>query len=612
MLLLGILPIINGQSAGLFSANKRILDLIQKPMIETMDPCKDFKYYAKGEKTKLTSRFEAHEMMNPKFMALFEQLKYRTLEPGSLEEKVLRLYNACQVAMEREEVINYWEAVQQNVSLSVEGFHWLVTLGQLRRYGMGLVLQMSPEFDHQSGKYMLMLGAYRFITRERYAVWGDVDWLTRQLGVNRTQAKSLYKDMTLLQDGLLGLNSMERYNRRRMTLDELKTKHGIPMEKYLEIVLGRPLTPDYEVLVDNLNFLVALNRVMTSQSPVAVATYLMGLFVRFMEVLSLEINNPRDYEFVCVNMVRNAMRSASYLLYEEHVLGAAKVQEFETEVQRVFKAIKAQFDQRLEANRLNLSIPHILSLQEILNSITVNVGSMPIKDGGRRQYLTRLYADFQNDDDLATIRLKALEKQSRLGLEKEHNLKFVDSYTDIAGRDPPEAVPIHPILTGNATAIIVPLSILAEPFFTIRGHDIFKMSLLGYLLANEVLTALFPYPKLPHSGCQKYNELLGLLDNRQLYRDRSPCISPNECEMSNWREISLVLLNIVYDAYFSAGSTFNQTQLEDLTNKSLKQLFFIDFVQNTDWTYFMDSYDTDKRSDILEPFAEAFNCPKIL
>lgn len=137
------------------------------------------------------------------------------------------------------------------------------------------------------------------------------------------------------------------------------------------------------------------------------------------------------------------------------------------------------------------------------------------------------------------------------------------------------------------------------------------MSPLGYLLAEQVLTALFPYPKLPHSGCKKYNELLGLLDDRQLYRDGSGCISPNECEMSNWREISLVLINLVHDAYFSAGSTFNQTQL-GFTKKSLKELFFVNFVQNTKFTYFMDSYKQGNRSDILQPFAEAFNCPKEL
>lgn len=457
---------------------------MQRPMIEKEDPCKNFERYAKGEESKLTSRFGAQEMMNPKFLALLEQLKCRTFEPGSLEEKVLGLYNACQVAMEREQVFNYWEAVQPNVSLSAKGFHWLGTLGQLGRYGLELVFQMSPEFDHESCKYMIMLKAYRFLQFEDLAVWGDVNWIIRQLGLERTSAESLYKDMILLQNDLLSLVYRfiaERHERRLMTLGELKTKHGIPMEKYLEIVLGRSLAPNFEVLVDHLEYLLALNRVMTSRSPETVATYLMGLFLRFMEVSSLQIETSRDYEYVCVKVVRNSMRSASYLLYEEHVLGEAKVQEYEKEVQRVFEAIREQFAQRLEANRLSLAVSKILSLQKILNSITVNVGNVPIKDGGRRRFLTHLYANLENGDDFATMRLKALEHQSRLSLEKVQNLEFVDSYTDIARWDPPDAV--HPILTGNATAIIVPFSILQEPFFTLHGHDIFKVKIYYILLS---------------------------------------------------------------------------------------------------------------------------------
>jgi len=37
------------------------------------------------------------------------------------------------------------------------------------------------------------------------------------------------------------------------------------------------------------------------------------------------VHTYRDYDFVCVNVVEYLMKSASYLLCEEHVLGPRKV-----------------------------------------------------------------------------------------------------------------------------------------------------------------------------------------------------------------------------------------------------------------------------------------------
>jgi len=164
VLLLGMSVEAREQDKVVFSANKRIMDQTLRVMNETEDPCGNFEDYAKGKYGKsydlysdFNFRLAVLEKMDPKFLALFEQLKCRNFKKGSLEEKALKLYNACEIAMEKEPDLNYASLVQPDVDLTWphgnqwprEKFSWLVTLGRLRRYGMDLFFRMNLELDHQ-------------------------------------------------------------------------------------------------------------------------------------------------------------------------------------------------------------------------------------------------------------------------------------------------------------------------------------------------------------------------------------------------------------------------------------------------------------------------------
>jgi len=69
-----------------------------------------------------------HEKMNPKFLALFELLKYRHFE---------------------------WPK---------EKFEWRVTLARLNRYGVDLFFCMNLELDHQeASRYMIIIEPSQFL-----------------------------------------------------------------------------------------------------------------------------------------------------------------------------------------------------------------------------------------------------------------------------------------------------------------------------------------------------------------------------------------------------------------------------------------------------------------
>ncbi|XP_039479556.1 uncharacterized protein LOC120444095 [Drosophila santomea] len=587
----------------IFSANKRLMDQTLQVMSHRRDPCENFVDYAKGNygpSMNLYYHFDLH--MNLKFLVLFEQLKYMTFETGSLEEKVLHFYKTCEMAKENElEDLNYLDIVQPSDSFSwphqtpsgtewpKEKFQWLETLARLSRFGMNAFIQMNLELDHQGGTsvYMILIGRHYFEVTSYYnAVKSAETRLIRQ-GFDKSRTEFFMRGMQNLHKDLLKLPALDKHERRRMTLQELESDHGVKLGKYLEIAFGRPFPPEFVVLVDYLDFLIKLNQIMTSFDQETVAIYMMNLFADH-TTSSIYVKTYRDYDFLCVNIVQYLMKSASYLLYEEHVLGPKKVKEYETEVQRVFKAIREQFKLRLDTNRLNLTTSNISLLQNILSSLTVSVGNVRRKQD--RGYLTDLYADLNPDDDFSTMHLKALKAHIQIGWQKLDSIELTEP---------------------SGTAIDVPFGNLEEPFFAIRGHDVFKVSLLGFKLAEQVLSALFPYPKLPFTGCHKYNELIETLDDLGNYVDRSPCISPRETEMWNYKEILVVILNLVQDAYFSAGSEFDQTQ-PSFTDKTLKELFYLHFAQNKLDKYFYQSQEVGKppRNLLLNipSFVEAFSC----
>lgn len=100
------------------------------------------------------------------------------------------------------------------------------------------------------------------------------------------------------------------------------------------------------------------------------------------------------------------------------------------------------------------------------------------------------------------------------------------------------------------------------------------MSTQGYFLASLIEKALFPEDVKGHK-CQKYDQFLSIFDDQKLLSNRSSCNYDDYFKTMK----ELVLLNLVYEAYFSEGSGFSQAQ-PVFTNMSLEQLFFLSFSQN--------------------------------
>uniref|UniRef100_A0A6P4FIK0 Uncharacterized protein LOC108051524 n=1 Tax=Drosophila rhopaloa TaxID=1041015 RepID=A0A6P4FIK0_DRORH len=213
---------------------------------------------------------------------------------------------------------------------------------------------------------------------------------------------------------------------QRLTLQELEIQHGISLSKYIEFVFDRTVPPS------------AIVHVMSHE---------------FLERFKEQIRS-------CAYYMTAYLQLASNLLYEERILGPAKVSQYQSQVEPIFKAIRHQIITRLERNSLNWTTSEIKDLQENLNGLTLGIGGLP-NEVNHRQFVTNLYKDlnFTVEDDYDSAVLKARQV---LGLKEEDEL--VGSLNQIKR-------------SGNI--IVVPYNLLENLAFDLESHDLFKITQLG-------------------------------------------------------------------------------------------------------------------------------------
>uniref|UniRef100_A0A6P4E5H1 Uncharacterized protein LOC108040270 n=1 Tax=Drosophila rhopaloa TaxID=1041015 RepID=A0A6P4E5H1_DRORH len=463
-----------------FNQNEQIMDHILRIMDETENPCTNFKEYSIGRTYNVFFNkyyLPAYENYYRKFYAVFEKLKNRAYESGSLEEKVFKLYNACQADQKKEKKNNYLEVVQPDINLSwpqntpqgsqwpKERFQWLVTLGRLRRFGMdGVLLKTSVQVDFEDhSNYTVVIEKPTF-----FGYMGSQNWL-HELGFTTSKATFLVEEIHKLRDSLNNENE-DKPLKKRLTLMELESQYGVSLNKYLEVVFDRKFPPSFKLQIDNVNYLVRLNQLISSSDQEAVAVLLMERFTDFMTSSGDSDKPLPDYH--CGEIVRDLMEFASNLIFEEHILGEKKLGEYQFQATKLFEALLKPFRSGLERNRLNLPTSQISDHLKTLNGITVNVGNMP-KNEDHRRFVTSYYEDLdlESDDDFAIIYLKMRVFKTSRELGK---------LGKPVSNDPSPLRSIQLVNLVNFNTIVIPYYDLVEPLFMTRGHDVFKFSRVAY------------------------------------------------------------------------------------------------------------------------------------
>ncbi|XP_016981349.2 uncharacterized protein LOC108046257 [Drosophila rhopaloa] len=209
------------------------------------------------------------------------------------------------------------------------------------------------------------------------------------------------------------------YNRepvQRLTLQELEIQHGISLSKYLEFFFDQTVPPTATVHVMNQDIFHEFKELLKN--------FHLGEsrnIIEFHRSFVFSLNFPEIGKVhKCATYTTAYLQLASNLLYEERVLGPAKVSQYQSQVQLIFKAIRHQLITRLKRNSLNWTSTEIKDLQENLNSLTLRIGHLP-KTLNHRQFVTNRYKhlNFTVEDDYDSAVLKARQV---LGLEEDLEL----------------------------------------------------------------------------------------------------------------------------------------------------------------------------------------------
>lgn len=597
---------------------------------ESIAPCDDYYKHACGnwatkhdddEFVEITGLIDAK--VNRDLITLMEELEQRTLDPSSVEAKALSYYRTCRKAPMRTRLgRHYLRLVPPNEHIKwpqftgrsgkwpSHKFHWLETLARLRLYGLNTALvqvKVWPDPYNTSNYNVHIEGV---VHDERKKLLGDVwiiNLLLRTLGVPSLKAQHLSRQVKMLED-VVGNDDNEE--QEDFTLQELerKTGRGSNWRKYLQIVLGRTVPSDFVVRVTNIDYLVTLVNLLNNCNREVVASYIMMHFTKNLHILS------QSQEAIgCINEVRGNMELATELMYEQRFIGSHKLRQHVNAVQDVFEQLRKKFQQKLQENRVQVPGVQLNMLKVKLQHLRLNFGNMP-QHVNRTQFVQQYYTELPlaNDKDYGSSFLQLHKFNMRKWFNQlDGPLSDAANFFYISDFD--TGISSTPYYMIRQNVIIVPYGILQAPFVQHDVHDIFRVTMLGFVLGHELMHAFDPNSlALDFRG--NFNQLLSQIYKDSSYASVATCLMRDETEYVDERAADFGGVSLAYDMFFDANSKYNQSQ-PAFTNIPLKQLFFLNVAQffcGKKGTSFVGHDDDEIRLRQLamnfDSFAHSHNC----
>jgi len=613
--------------------NEEIMNRLLGYMDNKADPCQDFQKYAGGkyeDKHEGDSYSEIlgemQQKVEDRFSTIFETLSTQVLlDQESVEAKVLQFYQTCRTANEttRSER-HYLELVEPDLTFTwpqfvksprawpKSQFQWMLTLARLRRFGFdNLLVKVNVKLDFvDSSKYMVTIERPTFdYTTDKLPGFSMTKRLLIRLGVASGRAASLARSIRRLDKAIRALANVEDEPNDDLTLRELEGQNGFPWREYLRIVFGRTFSENYEVQIENVDYFVELKKLLKTYDSEVIAIYMMTKFTRFMKDISQ--SDVDNVALDCVKDVRVHMDFSCNFLFESKY-----ITNYDTDVQQLFNSLRGPLLAKIDTNRLKLSPRQRTYVKQKIEAMKLNLGNKPT-DQNHRAFVTNFYRDLSlaKDQDYAAAQLKVLEVRSRRVLEllNQPAVKgnaFYHLENTVMTSSP------EPFYLKRENTIVLPTDVLQSPYFDPQSHDVFKVSFLGFMLAQKLMEALLPEEILYDADGNPSEQLVGFAENQNLVQSLN-CLKRNATDYLAQRVVDVSALKLAYETYFGVGSKYSQSQ-PTFTRLPLQQVFFLNYAQNLigDEEYVdFSNADTDKvrlhqTLANLASFGLAYSCPQ--
>ncbi|KAH8349889.1 hypothetical protein KR084_008651 [Drosophila pseudotakahashii] len=588
--------------------NLRILKNILSSLSADADACSDYFEFACGNYA--DHHFDdpypdmyqmLNHKMNVKLIKLMEESGEKSLNESSVEAKVLRFYHNCRQAPPETRQIEHY------LRLAHVGKHstWLETLAYLSRYGpINLLIDIKVTNNWQNSTEVLL----NLDKSNAQINSAEVRKTLRSLRVPSERIQNLMRLLNKL-DGDVSNLTKEDGRGQIMTVERLNSATGYDWQRFIEIIVGRPIDPTlYRVVIENLPYLKAITQLVDSYDGELVAYYIVSGFVRYLQEDTEFGSDPLH----CIQDVRRNMYVASNLLFKEHFLPTLPL--YILEVEEVFEQIRHQLLLKIERNRLGLNAEQKEMILGKVRNTVLNIGNMP-KGRDHRSFADQHYEDLEipsaDDLDFAREHLKLLEFRTRKEraelIQPNHN---TENYFDMPDRY--FATSSGPYYLPLSNVIIFPYGLLQEPYFLPDGHDVFKFSIVGADLGHELMHAVDRDSIFVDSHGND-NEFGWEIRELPRFQEGLECMNRSWSDKLSERMADIGGLDLAYSAYFDSGKIRNPTDFEDI---SPEQMFFLNYAQ----AFCSDGYpedDDDHDETMLRlgligsgvaPFDTAFGC----
>ncbi|KQS70617.1 membrane metallo-endopeptidase-like 1 [Drosophila erecta] len=618
--------------------NSRLMSNILSYVAEDSSACDNYFQHACGKYsmrhiddpfTEITQMLD--HKVNEHLVQLMDELQQRSQSSGfnesSVEAKALRFYRTClEGPQSTRKMVHYlrltspgegitWPQFKpRGVPWPKANFKWMKALGHLYRYGFTNVLVNVLVLESFENKNHLLLYLSMPSFKEdsqRLGNFLNTLAILHSMGVPKKSVLPLARKIRRLEAAVKVLTEgYDDDNSETWTLRQWEYKTGYAWQDFAESIVGHSLSHQYVVQAQHAKYFTVLKRLMDSTDPEVVANYIMARFVLYLMEDSMDSSEPID----CAKDVRRTMHLATNLLYEERFLDPATLQNYTQEVTEVFNQLRRQFLLQIGKNRLGLTSEEKRMVATKVQHVVLNIGNMP-RGRDHRSFVSQHYEDLVfplADFDYAREHLTLLEFRTRKKVvQLDQGALSPEEFFYMA--DPNSAMSSSPYYLIRQNVIVVPHGFLQEPLFAADSHDIFKYSLLGFVLAHELMHSV------DTTGLQ-FDRHGNLLENDQQISS-SPrfeagvqCLNRNTTEFLNERIADIAGLDLAYSTYFQNNSQRSQT---DFTTITPQQIFFLNLAQffcgNVDPMNFVEHDNDQMRLQQMlngfAPFHQAFGCP---
>nr|XP_044249580.1 membrane metallo-endopeptidase-like 1 [Drosophila takahashii] len=632
-------PIFADCTAKKSNTNTRLLNNIVSYMTEDASACDNFYQHACGKYaerhtddpfTEITQMLDYK--VNRNLVQLMVELHQRSQAPdfnvSSVEAKVLRVYLTCRDASQStrsaehylrlappDEVLTWPQFTPHGTPWPKNQFKWIKTLGYLHRYGFTNVLVnviVTPNVQNSS-EFLLDISKPSF-DGEGQHLNSFVDTLgtLRAMSVPSNSVLPLAQKIRRLEYAVRVLTESDDDDESQfISVCQWERRTGYDWQMFVELIVGHQISPNFRLQVQNLPYFIALRRLMNSSDAQTVVNYIMTRFVRYLLDDSMDSKEPIE----CIKDVRRSMNLASNLIYKDRFLDPSTLQQYTQEIMDVFEQLRRQFLLQIDQNRLGLTSKQNRVVATKAQKIVLNIGNMP-KGLDHRTFVSRHYEDLvfpSVDFDYSREHLKLLEFRNRKTVAQLHHpASNPDEYFYLP--DPNTAMSSSPYYLMRQNIIIVPHGTLQEPFFVPDSHSVFKYSLLGFVLAHELIHSVDTTGLLFDSHGNIHDigtQILSL----PLFEAGFQCMNRNKTQFIDERIADIAGLNLAYLTYFQNAKDENHT---DLNNIPPQRLFFLNLAQffcgDGDESNFVD-HDNDQMRlqqmlNSFVPFHRAFGCQR--